>query len=59
MEWEEGVDTVEASHLGAVFKPPEKGQSSGVTGPNHGSEISFLPPGDYNRSGEIHTIHWT
>lgn len=47
------------SHLGAVVKPPEKGQSSGVTRPNHHGEISFLPLDGYNRSREIHALHRT
>lgn len=49
----------EASHLGAVVKPPEEGQCSGVTWPNHRSQISLLPPDGHNRSGEIYTLHWT
>lgn len=49
----------EASHLWAVVKPPEEGQCSGVTWPNHRSQVSLLPPDGYNRSREIYTLHWT
>lgn len=49
----------EVSHLRAVVKPPEEGQCSGVTRPNHHSQISFLPLDGYNRSGEIYTLHRT
>lgn len=47
------------SHLRAVVKPPEKGQDSGVTRPNHHGEISFLPLDGYNWSREIHALHST
>lgn len=49
----------EVSHLRAVVKPPEEGQCSGVTRPNHHSQISFLPLDGYDRSGEIYTLHRT
>lgn len=48
-----------ASHLWAVVKPPEEGQCSGVTRPDHRSQINLLPPDGYDRSGEIYTLHWT
>lgn len=48
-----------ASYLGAVVKPPEEGQCSAVTWPNHCSQISLFPPNGYNRNGEIYTLHWT
>lgn len=54
-----GGGGAEPSHLRAVVKPPEEGQCSGVTWPNHCSQISLLPPDGYNRSGEIYTLHWT
>lgn len=48
-----------ASHLGAVVKPPEEGQSSGVARPNYRSQISRFPSDGYNRHGEIYALHWT
>lgn len=48
-----------ASHLGAVLKPPEEGQSSDVARPNHRSQINLLPPDGYGGSGEIYAFHWT
>lgn len=47
------------SYLGAVVKPPEKGQGSSVTRPDHHGEISFFPLDGHNRSREIHTLHRT
>lgn len=49
----------QASHLGAVVKPPEEGQSSGVARPDNHSQISCFPSDGYNRHGEIYALHWT
>lgn len=53
------LDVGGVSHLRAVVKPPEEGQRSGVTRRHHHSQIHFLPPDGYNRSGEIYPLHWT
>lgn len=49
----------EVPNLGTVVNPPEKGQGSGVTGPNHHGEVSFLPLDGNNGSREIYTLHRT
>lgn len=48
-----------AANLRAVVKPPEEVQRSGMTGPNHYSQISLLSSDRHDRSGEIDALDWT
>ena len=47
------------AHLGAVAKPPEEGERSGVAGPDHGRQVHLLVLDDHERSQELDVLNHT